>query len=110
MARLKKWVETKRPFNPADNFTDVWTFNMTAQKEKWAWKHPTIKPLQVMKRIIETSSKPWGLILDCFAGSWTTAVACIETGRDYIVIEKEKEYVEIIKKRVKNTTPPLFVM
>lgn len=106
----KQYEELRRPFNPAENFTDIWTFPITSEKEKWAWKHPTIKPLQIFKRIIETSSREWDLILDCFAWSWTTAVACIETGRNYIVIEKEKDYVDIIENRVANTTPPLFVM
>ena len=106
----KEYEELRRHFNPNENFTDVWTFNMTSQSEKWAWQHPTIKPLQIIKRIIETSSKPWDLVLDCFAWSGTTAVACIETGRKYIVIEKEADYVEIIKKRVKNTNTPLFTI
>ena len=73
-------------------------------------KHPTQKPKELFKWCLENYSKPWDLVLDCFAWSGTTAVACIETGRNYIVIEKEADYVEIIKKRVKNTTPPLFVM
>ena len=74
------------------------------------WKmHPTQKPKELFKWCLENYSKPWDLVLDCFAWSGTTAVACIETGRNYIVIEKEADYVEIIKKRVKNTNPPLFV-
>lgn len=105
----KEYEELRRPFNPNENFTDIWTFPITAESEKWAWKHPTIKPLQIIKRIIETSSRKWDIVLDCFWGSWTTAIASIETWRNYIVIEKEPKYVEIIEKRIKNTTPPLFV-
>ena len=75
-----------------------------------SWQiHPTQKNYELFYKLIETSSKPWDLVLDCFAWSGTTAVACIETWRKYIVIEKEADYVEIIKKRVKNTNPPLFV-
>ena len=78
--------------------------------EHWISRdHPTQKPELLFKWCLENYSKPWDLILDCFAWSWTTAVACIETWRDYIVIEKEADYVEIIKKRIKNTTPPLFI-
>ena len=73
-------------------------------------KHPTQKPKELFKWCLENYSQPWDIILDCFAWSWTTAVACIETGRNYIVIEKEKDYVDIIEKRVKNTTPPLFTI
>lgn len=106
----KEYEDLRRPFNPAENFTDVWTFPITSEKEKWAWKHPTIKPLQIIKRIIETSSRKWDIIIDCFAWSFTTAVACIETGRNYICIEKEEKYCEIGRKRIANTTPPLFVI
>jgi site-specific DNA-methyltransferase (adenine-specific) len=76
----------------------------------WNNLHPTQKPVEMFVYLIEKSSKPEDIILDCFAWSWTTAVACIETRRNYIVIEKEPKYVEIIKKRVKNTTSPLFTI
>lgn len=79
----------------------------TKPSEYW---HPTEKPVSLCRKYIEIWSNPWDLILDCFACSFTTAVACIETGRDYICIEKEKEYYEIGKKRIASTTPPLFVM
>lgn len=79
-------------------------------KDKQMFKHPTIKPKHIISTLIRNSSKPWDLVLDCFAWSWTTAVACIETGRDYIVIEKEKDYVDIIERRVKSITSPLFYL
>jgi site-specific DNA-methyltransferase (adenine-specific) len=73
-------------------------------------KHPTQKPKELFKWCLENYSKPWDIILDCFAWSGTTAVACIETGRNYICIEKEEKYCEIGRKRIANTTPPLFVI
>jgi site-specific DNA-methyltransferase (adenine-specific) len=103
----------------------AWTNFKTAVRLKkftWHWMiqesmknkeerfHPTQKPKELFKWCLENYSKPWDIILDCFAWSWTTAVAAIETGRDYIVIEKEKDYCSIIHKRVANTTPPLFTM
>jgi len=118
----------KREWLPERTFADweiAWT-NFTSPirifRHNWDWfiqenmkrkeikHHPTQKPKELFKWCLENYSKPWDIILDCFAWSWTTAVACIETGRDYIVIEKEQNYVDIIKKRVKNTTPPLFVI
>lgn len=72
--------------------------------------HPTQKPVSLFSNILKDYSNPWDIILDPFAWSFTTAVACIETGRNYICIEKEEKYVEIGKKRVLNTTPPLFVI
>jgi DNA modification methylase len=46
--------------------------------------------------------------LDCFAGSGTTAVAAINTGRKYIVVEKEEKYIDIIKRRVEAAKQTLF--
>ena len=73
-------------------------------------KHPTQKPKELFKWCLENYSKEWDIILDCFWWSWTTAVACIETNRKYIVIEKEKKYCDIAEKRVKNTNSPLFTI
>jgi site-specific DNA-methyltransferase (adenine-specific) len=62
--------------------------------------HPTEKPVELMEMYINNSSKEWELILDPFAWSWTTWVACKNTNRNYILIEKEKEYIDIINKRL----------
>ena len=56
--------------------------------------HPTQKPLGLFEKIILDYSKENDLILDCFSGSGTTAVACYNTNRRYICIEKDKEYYE----------------
>jgi DNA modification methylase len=45
-------------------------------------------------------TQPGMTIFDPFAGSGTTALACLETGRNYILVEKEPDYVEIINKRI----------
>ena len=102
----KEYEELRRPFNPADNFWDVWILYKTNQSE-FVW-HPTQKPKQLITRIIETSSRKWDIILDCFAWSWTTGVACKELWRNYILVEKEPKYVDIIHKRLQNTTVSLF--
>jgi len=47
-------------------------------------------------------------VLDNCAGSGTTGVACKNLGRDYVLIEKEKKYVEIAKKRIMTIPEPLF--
>lgn len=61
-------------------------------------KHPAEKPVEILKRLIEKSSEENDVVLDCFAGSGSTMVACQELGRKYIMIEKEKEYFDIIDK------------
>lgn len=61
-------------------------------KDKNAFGHPTIKPLNIFQTLIENSSKENDLVLDCFSGSGTTAVACHNLKRRFICIEKDPEY------------------
>ena len=64
--------------------------------------HPTVKPLALMEYLCRLTKTPTGgLVLDCFAGSGSTCVACINEGRDYIGIEKDPEYAEIARRRIK---------
>jgi len=71
--------------------------------------HPTVKPLSLMKYLCTLTKTPTGgIVLDPFAGSGTTLMACKETGRNYIGIEKDKEYVEIAKRRIKAIPEILF--
>lgn len=62
--------------------------------------HSTQKPLALLHRIINATSKPGDIILDPFLGSGTTAVAAKELGRSYIGIERDDGYVKIAKKRI----------
>lgn len=71
-------------------------------------RHPTVKSKMMMKYLLEKSTLQWELVFDCFAWSWTTWVACKELGRNYILVEKEPKYVDIIRKRLENTTVSLF--
>ena len=63
-------------------------------------EHPTEKPVELFKSIIEKHSNENDLILDTFAGSGTAGLAAILTNRHYILIEKEEKYIEIINKRL----------
>lgn len=71
-------------------------------------KHPTEKPEELMEIMIKNSSNENDVILDPFAGSGTTAIACLNTNRNYILIEKEKEYIDIINKRISEHEKRLF--
>lgn len=62
--------------------------------------HPTQKPVALFEYLIKTYTNEGDLILDNCAGSGTTGVACKNTNRNYILIEKEPEYVDIINKRL----------
>jgi len=63
--------------------------------------HPTQKPVALFEYLIKTYTNEGDLVLDNCAGSGTTAIACINTNRDYILIEKDDEnkYIDIINKR-----------
>lgn len=62
--------------------------------------HPTQKPTELFRYLIKTYTNENDLILDNCAGSGTTAIACLEENRQFIVMEKEQKYYDIILKRV----------
>ena len=63
--------------------------------------HPTQKPVPLFEYLIKTYTNEGDLVLDNCMGSGTTAIACINTGRNFIGIEKDEEYFNIAQKRVK---------
>ena len=65
------------------------------------YKHPAMFPLQLAKDHILSWSNPNDLVLDCFMGSGTTGVACLQTNRNFIGIELEPKYFEIAEQRIK---------
>jgi site-specific DNA-methyltransferase (adenine-specific) len=67
---------------------------------KQRFDHPTQKPLELIKDLVEKHSNEGDLVLDTFAGTGTTAHAAYLSNRKYIVIERELKYYEIIKKRI----------
>lgn len=75
----------------------VWRFSTDKQKSAF---HPTQKPLKLIEELVKTYSNEGDLVLDNCAGSGTTGIACIGTNRNFILIEKEKDMIEVIKKRV----------
>ena len=62
--------------------------------------HPTQKPVGLCEYLIKTYTNEGELVLDNCIGSGTTAIACINTGRNFIGIEKEQKYVELARRRV----------
>lgn len=64
--------------------------------------HPTQKPVALFEYLIKTYTNEGDLVLDNCAGSGTTAIACLNTNRQFIVMEKEQNYFDIINKRVKD--------
>jgi site-specific DNA-methyltransferase (adenine-specific) len=66
-------------------------------------RHPCVKPLALMRYLVKLVAPPGGIVLDPFAGSGSTLVACKQLGFSFIGIEKEREYVEIAQARLKAT-------
>ena len=64
-------------------------------------EHPTEKNLELVKRFIKISSNKGDLVVDCFAGSVTTAVACLGLERKFILIEKDDKYFKMCEDRIK---------
>lgn len=62
--------------------------------------HPTEKPVSLMRWLIELVTDPGDLVLDPFGGSGTTAVACVLTGRRCVVIERDPQYLPVIRRRI----------
>ena len=69
--------------------------------------HPTVKPLTLMNYLVVLGSRKGDVVLEPFAGSGTTALACVSQERDYIAIEREEEYYDIAKARLDKVEQPL---
>lgn len=74
-------------------------------------KHPTVKPVALIRWLVRMLAPPGGTVLDCFAGTGTTGAACIREGRKAILIEREAEYAADIRRRLdmmRGADTPLF--
>ena len=70
-----------------------------------AVKHPTAKPIDLMRWLVATYSNPGDLVLDPFAGSGTTGVACVQLGREFIGMEMDAQYHALTTRRITETLP-----
>ncbi|MEK9177615.1 MAG: site-specific DNA-methyltransferase [Patescibacteria group bacterium] len=76
----------------------VWSLGTPKPLEKKYGKHPTQKPLDLLKRIVLASTNKGDVVLDPFTGSSTTGIASAMNGRKYIGIDMERDYLELSKK------------
>ncbi len=79
----------------ARNQGDVWFVNKPVRNEL----HPTMKPVELVERAINNSSKSRDIVLDCFGGSGTTLIACEKLNRQCRMIELDPKYADVIVKR-----------
>lgn len=86
--------------NGGKQMKSVWRIRPPAANEKLFGKHPTQKPLELLKRCIEASTKVGDFVLDPFAGSSTTGVAALDLKRRFCGIESEINFIELSVKRL----------
>ena len=82
--------------------TDVWWHTIVSPTGKEKTGYPTQKPIGILRRIIQASSKPGDTVLDFFAGSGTTGFVANELGRKFILVDQNPESIEVIKDRLPN--------
>ena len=93
---LRREYEHLRPtFNNPGKVSSVWQYPPAP-----ANGHETPKPVELMERIVETTTNPGNTVLDPFMGSGTTGVACVQTGRRFIGVEIDPTYFALSVKRI----------
>ncbi len=89
--------------------TDTWWHTIVSPTGKEKTGYPTQKPLGILKRIVQASSRPGDTVLDFFAGSGTTGEAALQLGRKFILIDNNLEAMEVMAKRFTNALDVEFV-
>ena len=125
LANSSCWIVWDKE-NGDNDFADcelAWTsFKTAVRKYKFRWQgmlqqdmknkeyrfHPTQKPLEVMKWILNNYSKEGDIVFDGFAGSGSTLVACEQLKRKWIGVEQNKDYIKDIHYRLDNLQKTLF--
>ncbi len=79
--------------------TDVWWHTIVSPTGKEKTGYPTQKPLGILRRVIQASSKEGDTVLDFFAGSGTTGAAAAELHRNFILVDRNPEAIAVMKER-----------
>ena len=86
-----------RKYFNGKRLSDVWYFDRISFQHQ---HHPNEKPIRLLEQCILKHSNESDIILDPFMGSGSTGIACLDTGRRFIGIEKDIKYFEIAKQRI----------
>ncbi|UTC47420.1 DNA-methyltransferase [Treponema vincentii] len=100
---LVMFTTNRNAFNVKGTYniiTGIRSFSTGAKKTNGEKVHPTQKPIELIEKFIRDSTDAGDTVLDSFAGSGTTGVACINTGRRFIGIELDENYFAIAKQRI----------
>ena len=87
---------------PGLQMRSVWSMGTPKPSEKKFGKHPTQKPVDLLKRIILASTNKGDIVLDPFTGSSTTGIAAVANSRKFIGIDLEKKYLDLSIQRFQN--------
>ncbi len=102
--------ETMKKLNGGKQMRSDWDINICLGEERVKDEngkslHNTQKPMDLLRRVILSSTKAGDVILDPFVGSGTTAAAAKELGRNFIGIDREESYVNAARERVESVKP-----
>lgn len=95
------FAEKDTPYMKGSNIFRIPGFSAEAKKTNGEMLHPTQKPVEVIEKLITDSTKEGDLVLDCFMGSGTTAVAAKKLNRNFIGFEIQEKYITISENRLK---------
>lgn len=95
------FAEKDTPCMKGSNIFRIPGFSAGSKKTNGEMLHPTQKPVEVIEKLITDSTKEGDLVLDCFMGSGTTAVAAKKTNRNFIGFEIQEKYITISENRLK---------
>jgi site-specific DNA-methyltransferase (adenine-specific) len=79
--------------------TDTWWHTIVPTNGRERTGYPTQKPLGILRRIVQASSPPGGLVADFFAGSGTTGAACLQLGRQFLLVDSSPEARQVMRER-----------
>lgn len=94
------FVKAGKPTFNSEYDSGIYNFPFSNGNQRKDFYHPTQKPISLITSILLKHSNPGDLVLDPFAGSGTLGEACLENGRRFLLVEREAEYCEIIRKRL----------
>jgi site-specific DNA-methyltransferase (adenine-specific) len=79
--------------------TDTWWHTIVPTNSAEKTGYPTQKPVGILKRIVQASSRPGDVVLDFFAGSGTTGAACLALGRRFLLVDNSRQALEVMARR-----------
>jgi site-specific DNA-methyltransferase (adenine-specific) len=103
--KAKKWTfnyHHMKELNGGKQMRNYWEIPLTPMRERKHGKHPSQKPLKLMERLVLAGTNPGDRVLDAFAGSGSTLLACDRLNRNWVGIERDDEYCQIAHRRLED--------